>query len=453
MLGDTGEEITLRGVDFGAEQGMSFITIAGIAPTASKYRVWHDTEIRFTVPDFFDSGLVVVHTAQKKSNPVFLATRISLPRTASSLLPTIHTVSPATATIGSVITINGSNFGTSREKGAVLFSLDESAWIKAVEYIQWSEQELRVRVPDGAQHGFIKVHTKRGETNHVPLTIQNRVGSKLLTDKRSYSLSYSVTVQVLEDHIIPTLYLWVPKPMESPSQRNVRLVSRTYEPFIDDYQGSSLYRFDALDHSINLEVSYQLDGYAVQAVMQEPAPGSSISIDSSLIPPSDPTVQTLAQTIVGRETNLFIKAQRIYEWMRRELQFSPDIHDRTLSAIIETRETDSYGAALLFCALARDIGIQAQAVAGIYRGTNHYWAEFWLDTFGWVPVDTVNAQFGTLDNQHILFSRGELKVPHIDQRGQVSSAPARYAFQNIWEEVVGDPQSYTTEWSAVQIEN
>jgi transglutaminase-like putative cysteine protease len=122
-------------------------------------------------------------------------------------------------------------------------------------------------------------------------------------------------------------------------------------------------------------------------------------------------------------------------------------------------------------------------VAGVLINQNgqtlrHYWAEFWVDGFGWLPVDPAmgagavqftdnanagfgndavpaqdfaNYYFGNADNQRIAFSRGEPVLSQIESRGRLISHPQSYSLQNVWEESVGGLESYSSLWGDVTI--
>jgi transglutaminase-like putative cysteine protease len=98
----------------------------------------------------------------------------------------------------------------------------------------------------------------------------------------------------------------------------------------------------------------------------------------------------------------------------------------------------------------------------------HYWAEFWIDSFGWVPLDPAlgagaapgdfnlrddheTYYFGNMDNQRVAFSRGQNFLSQMDPRGRIASRPREYALQNLWEEATGGLESYSSLWSDVTI--
>jgi transglutaminase-like putative cysteine protease len=130
-------------------------------------------------------------------------------------------------------------------------------------------------------------------------------------------------------------------------------------------------------------------------------------------------------------------------------------------------------AALLFCALARAAGAPAIPVSGVLMDRNriagsHYWAEFWVDGFGWIPVDPAlgggaappsfvlradraSYYFGSLDNQRVSFSRGFTALSQMDPRSRVLTRERDYALQSLWEEAAGGLESYSSFWSDVTI--
>jgi len=513
-----GDTLTIIGSGFGDERNESFITIAGTSPTTSSYLSWNDNEITVRVPEFGEAGLVYVHRGQKKSNAVLFANLLTLPEAVTGSQigngPEVSSIEPSSAPIGSLITIQGNNFGASRETGGVFFAWNEETIAGAqaiippgfvevfqseLGYESWSEREIRVRVPDGAISGNLEVRTARGNSRPVYFEITGKPGTKIFKDKKTYTVSYSAEIQIDQAAIPNALFVWMPRPALSASQRNVTLLSRSSAPFVDNYRGASLFQFHDTQPGTNLDItlSYETDVYTVEinirntAVVRlnRPSPvGSAVSLPSDLIPSQDQAVKTQVRTIIGNERLPFPKAQRIYNWLVSTIKIQADlISDNVTEAdapetgvfqtgalqALQNKTADSFSASLLFCALARATEIPAQPVSGVIidrwgNATKHYWAEFWLDGFGWVPLDpSLGAgasppdfnlredhaayYFGNLDNQRIAFSRGEHFLPQMTPRGRIASRDREYSLQNIWEEAAEGLESYSSLWSDVTI--
>ncbi|MDR2135102.1 MAG: IPT/TIG domain-containing protein [Treponema sp.] len=500
-IGMLGELLSIEGERFGGERGESYVTIAGIAPTASSYVEWGDTLIRLRLPEFGDSGLVRVHTGAGRSNALLFSNRATMPAPVEGedfgIGPRISSIEPGAAQVGSLVSIFGSGFGNSREQSGVFFAWDaESApgtpaenrspgFVEVVEgelgYDLWTDREIRVRVPDGAVSGNAEIRTARGVSRPVFFEVSGRPGTKTFKNRRSYTFSYSVQVQAQEAAAPNTLYLWIPRPAVSASQRNPELLSRSAESFVENYRGTSLFRLVDLeaDSTVTVDQTWVVEVYAQETNLryQQIKQDTSSPIHAAytraeaLIPAGDGRILDLAEKICGRERNPYLKARRIYEWLVAEADIGSPESAGVLEAL-ERGSFDSYTASLLFCSLARAAGVPAVPVSGVLvsRGetVRHCWAEFWIDGFGWTPLDIAlgaasappgftlredakSWYFGNLDNQRIAFSRGENALAQMDPRGRTVARNREYALQNLWEEAVGGLKSYSSLWGDVTI--
>jgi hypothetical protein len=336
-IGKSGDVLTITGERFGNERDQSYVTIAGSSPTNSSYLSWRDDQILLRLPDFGESGLVYVLARGRKSNGALFSNQLTLPKPPredeTGQEPRIIEVNPRSAPVGSLISITGNNFGNSRDRGGVFFSWKaesrspapedarEPAFIDASEtefgYEIWNDREIRLRVPDGAVSGSLEVRSRRENSRPVHFEVSGMPGTKTFRDKRSYTINCSVNVKVGEAGGSNTLYLWVPHPVVSASQRNIGLLSRNAEPFVENYRGTSLYKLDNLvsGSDVQIDVSWQVEVYAVetavlpQSIKQETnSPAAAHSQSSSLIPSDDPLIKDQVNALVGRERNPYLKA-------------------------------------------------------------------------------------------------------------------------------------------------
>jgi transglutaminase-like putative cysteine protease len=503
-IGRMGEVITLKGSGFGASRDESYVTIAGITPTNSSYHLWQDDIIIVRVPESGESGLVYAHVKGKKSNGVLFSNSASVPRPIEGeeldLEPKIVSVSPQAGTTGTLIVITGNNFGGSRENGGVFFSWDyespsysnpfvvrEPEFIEVSEtefgYVSWNSREIRARLPDGAISGNIEVRTLHGRSRPVFFDVSGKPGQKNFTNKRSYTVDYSVDVRILEATRPNTLYLWIPKPVNSPSQRNVSLISRSTEPFIENHRGVSLFKLDNLgtgaNHSINL--TFRVEVYAVETgIRQQNLRQENTSLSAAytksteLIHSDNQQIRSTAASIVGREQNPYNKAKLLYDWIINNISINEDFQTgESIVHALEQKQADPYAAALLYTAFVRAAGVPCIPVAGVLidrsgQTLRHYWTEFWINGFGWVPADPAmgagaapksfittedpaNYYFGNMDNHRIAFSRGELVLSQMESRGRLVSHTQAYSLQNIWEEATGGLESYSSLWGDITI--
>jgi transglutaminase-like putative cysteine protease len=502
-IGMIGEALTIRGKHFGKDRNESYVTIAGIPPTNSSYIRWDDDEIQIKIPEFGDSGLVRVHRGESRSNAVLFSNRTTMPTPVQGedvgMGPRIVSVSPQAGPIGGLVTISGGGFGSFRDQNAVLFSWNAEPALAApaealspelvevfndeLGYDLWSEREIRVRIPDGAVSGNIEVRTLRGNSRPFYFEVSGKPGTKTFRDKRTYTVAYSVDIRTRQVSEPNTLYLWIPNTIISSAQRKAEPLSRSQEPFVENYRDTSLFKLINLasNSTLSINQSWLVEVYAQETAIQVPSVkqeggshlAAAYTAPSVLLPSDDPRIKTLAATITARERNPYVKARRIYEWLIREGNIGPGPLSGGVIDALEQKQADPYMAALLFCTLARAAGIPALPSAGVLINRNqqtnrHYWAEFWIEDFGWVPLDPALGAgtapdgfnlredheawyFGNLDNSRITFSRGQIVLSQMDPRGRTTARNRDYALQNLWEEAVGGLEAYSSLWGDITI--
>jgi len=503
QIGSINEPLTIKGANFGNEKDVSYITIAGIQPTNTAYLDWQDGEITVKVPEFSEVGLVYAYVKGRKSNGVLYANRATLPvqtvETMNGQKPRIASISPQTGATGTLLTITGSGFGNTRGNGGVFFPWSAQRPVSmpadavSLEFIDaaesdfgielWTEREIRVHVPDGAVSGNVEVRTSKGVGSPaLPIDLANRPGVKTFRDKRNYIVSVSVNVQTKAAETPNTLYLWVPRPAASSAQRNTEMLSSSMEPFIENYRGTCLFKLENLAPSgdTKLNIIWKTDVYAIEtavrplSIRQEANSPARDAYTKSMpqLPSDDTRIKNQTAAILGREQNPYTKAQLIYEWMIKQFVFHPEPGGDLFTAL-EKKQADFYTAAMLYCAFLRCAGIPCLPVAGVLispnrQTMNHWWAEFWIDGFGWIPVDPVmgagaapsqldgsqnkaSYYFGNIDSRRIAFSRGFSSLAQMDPRGRTITRSRSYSLQNLWEEAVGGIESYSSLWGEVTI--
>jgi len=508
-IGNMGDIITLRGRNFGDDREGSFVSIAGISPTNSSYYTWQDDLILLRIPESGESGLVYVYVKGRRSNGVLFSNSAAVPRLLkgdeSNMEPKINVVIPQSGAPGTLVSIIGNNFGASRESSAeagtgVFFSWDyealsinpymvtEPEFIEVSEtefgYESWNAREIKVRLPDGAVSGSLKIKTPNGESHPVFFDVTGKPGYKNFKDKRSYTISYSVDVKITEAARPNTLYLWMPLPVTSSSQRNVKLVSRSAVPFIENHKGVSLFKLDNLaagsTHTINL--SFNIEVYAVETGMKSVSAKQGKSTlntmytqNTNLIPADNSLLKLNASNITGKEQNQYVKAKLLYDWILKNIEISETpLSNSSAASALTLKKADPYSAALLYAAMARAAKLPCIPVAGVLinrqsQTIRHYWTEIWIEDFGWLPVDPAlgagavpasfldenidraNYYFGNIDSRRIAFSRGELNLSQMESRGRVVSHTQTYSLQNIWEEASGGLESYSSLWGDIII--
>ncbi len=150
--------VTITGANFGSTPGGSTVTFNGTAATPT---YWSATRIVVSVPGSATSGNVVVTVGGAASN--------GMPFTVSQL-PSLTSLSPASGTAGTPVTITGINFGSPQGTSTVTFN--GTAGIPT----NWSRTSIVVPVPSGTTTGNVLVTVNGQAGNAIPFTVLQSPG-------------------------------------------------------------------------------------------------------------------------------------------------------------------------------------------------------------------------------------------------------------------------------------
>ncbi|MBP2132375.1 transglutaminase-like putative cysteine protease [Methanomicrobium sp. W14] len=218
-----------------------------------------------------------------------------------------------------------------------------------------------------------------------------------------------------------TLKIWFPLPVETDSQRNVSVRNLSYpeyvvkEPVTTGDIGYIYYEIPAEKIDGNLTIaadikftSYEqrfiVDPERVEAYNKSSPEYIKYTASERNIEISG-DIRDKAKKIVGNETNPYLMAQLIYDYITTTYPYShaPHVNLDTVEPktpestyMFETGHGDCGTQSILFSALCRAVGIPARAIGGYQMlisgepGT-HFWAEYYIEGYGWVPCDITVA--------------------------------------------------------------
>ncbi|MDE2743485.1 MAG: IPT/TIG domain-containing protein, partial [Gemmatimonadota bacterium] len=157
----TGDRLTLTGGNFGNRRGTGYILFASnVRPSAADYVSWSNSRIVVKVPARAQSGNVQVATSNGTSGTKLLQIE--------SRSPQISSVSPRRVQYNQVVTVTGSNFGSSRGSSTARIG---SVAIPSSSLASWSNTRIRFRVPTNVRSGNLVVRTSAGTSNAIRLEI------------------------------------------------------------------------------------------------------------------------------------------------------------------------------------------------------------------------------------------------------------------------------------------
>jgi hypothetical protein len=451
------------------------------------------------IPSEVNSGLIYVHTKSGRSDGLFFTNEASLPINPDpgdsengSSEPVIISISPSGAAIGSRMRITGENFGRFPEECNVyfpLFSDDEGAerLVDHRDFVSWSEQEVVLHVPPGADGGILYLEADGVRSNPFPVSVNKPAGGVFYTDKAVRSVVADVEIQnidllerdasrglapfkpalreydaaaVLEKNKRFPLaypdpknffYFWFPLPQNIPSQGNSSSDANEQEPYLQG-QGAVLYRIENLspNKSCRISRSHSVDRYTAEMRMNmdliprnynQGDPNYYNYIKPDRFIPSDrkEIINAVWQAITYKTP--YYRSTQIHQYLLNRLEFDPEAGMRDALETLKQNTGGSFGYAALFCALQRSIGIPSRIVGGLLLEPGgswvpHFWSEFYLTGIGWLPVDLALSDraygveppeelyyFGNLDNRRIAFSQGILDTEIMGPGGSMLLFP------------------------------
>ncbi|MBP1928980.1 transglutaminase-like putative cysteine protease [Methanolinea mesophila] len=230
------------------------------------------------------------------------------------------------------------------------------------------------------------------------------------------------TLTVPGDTLPPngTLRIWLPLPIETDSQREVAVLSVEPARYIvsgpdttgdiglvyleipleevsaGDLTVSTRFRFTEYEQRFTIDrAKAGVYNTSDPLYIAYTSPGDNIVIT--------PEMAAKAREMVGSETNPYTQARRIYWYIigNNAYSLAPHLMLDTAgipesSYMLETGFGDCGTQSMYYAALCRSLGIPARAIGGYQllpgvEGT-HFWAEFYLPEYGWVPVDVTIAE-------------------------------------------------------------
>jgi len=141
------------------------------------------------------------------------------------------------------------------------------------------------------------------------------------------------------------------------------------------------------------------------------------TVPEHLIESNNTLIVSTAQNVVGEETRPHEVALKIYEFVVDRLTYEVQLEEQGALWALQNRKGDCSEHSYLFVALCRAVGVPSRVLTGFAFNNyiqslsdGHMWAEYYLENYGWVPVDVGWNMFGELDNRHFASLLGEFEI-------------------------------------------
>ncbi len=223
---------------------------------------------------------------------------------------------------------------------------------------------------------------------------------------RKYRIRAKISSKINEDAQIKgeLVRCWLPLPRKDVQQDNINIISSSHKLLFvsgEHHPSRTVFMEDKLENNPLFEIEFEYD-------IQEMT--SSVDPSQVRLPKSDMSeflreksphmeftcyLKNLAREIVGNEKNPYFKAKMIYDWITKNVKYSFMSEYRIYENISQFAAINLRGdcgvQALLFITLCRICSIPARWQSGWYANPvspgNHDWAMFYIEPYGWLPVD------------------------------------------------------------------
>ena len=240
---------------------------------------------------------------------------------------------------------------------------------------------------------------------------------------------YRITYSIILDRFLGLTKVWMPMPVNGVTQQRIKLLSTSPTPtdmFIEP-KGNQIIFWQENIQGPGFTFSEQFEIYILKKVW-DIIPEEAESYDpndpllaqylkpSTMVQSDHPEMIAAAKEIVGDETNPYRKILLIVDWLQNNITFGGQYQD-ALSVLRTKKGLDCASWAHIFVALSKAAGVPARIVTGIGNlqpGTynwqennfgTHLWEEYYLPTYGWIPIDVLGSLFAESQGNRLIFSR------------------------------------------------
>ncbi len=236
------------------------------------------------------------------------------------------------------------------------------------------------------------------------------------------TLRFSLEVPYNEALKGDTIRTWMPFPMTTDRQSDVRMLDTSHRDYILSSPDNSVHRtvymeqpvMTGRDARFSYTFSYDVAGqyFSPEYIIANLKPYNKDSKQYKEYTATDERhiiAIPLAREIVGGETNPFRQSELVYDYIAGNIPWAGAREYSTLDCIPRYVLEHGYGdcgqVALLYISMMRTLGVPARWESGwmLHPGEKNYhdWAEVYFEGIGWVPVDVSFGRYTASGNTDV----------------------------------------------------
>ncbi len=271
-----------------------------------------------------------------------------------------------------------------------------------------------------AKYGKSKDNVSSFCERYIPELITKKQSNGTPFDHKKIKIAYSVTLPANTLPANETVRCWLPFPHEDGKFvkiSNLKIPDSTY--IVTDKKDfhTSIYfekqtvANETLTFSYTCEVELAANYFQIDETQIKPYNKNS-DIYKTFTQEQLPhivfnqEVSSLAQSIVGTETNPYRQVKKLYYWLDEHIPWAGaleySVFDCIPTYVLQNARGDCGMQTFLFLSMARSLGIPCKWQSGWYllpeEVNMHDWAEVYYEGIGWVPLD---ASFKLIENENL----------------------------------------------------
>lgn len=286
------------------------------------------------------------------------------------------------------------------------------------------------RIDKGAQEHFNAINGRQSNSldtflaSYIPqvVTAANKEKSKgynHFVNPVTIKIKYTITVSPGEVPEGETIRVWMPYPRDEQKYQDIKLISTSQSEYLispDKYAHKSIYMEQKANATKPAIFSYELqftsyNQYFTFSTNQVKPYNKKSSLYKEYTSERETQIifteqiKRLTDSIIGSETNPYLKAKRIYTFIADNYPWASAREYSTIDNIpqyvLDNKHGDCGEVSLLFITMARYAGIPAKWQSGWMLQPGevnlHDWAQAYFEGIGWVPID---QSFGYVQNNN-----------------------------------------------------
>jgi hypothetical protein len=160
-------------------------------------------------------------------------------------------------------------------------------------------------------------------------------------------------------------------------------------------------------HVLSFEIRYLINSTIIADYDNNSDLYKKYTQPEELIEANNVEIASTAQSLTSTKNNLQEKVSKIYNFVIDHLRYEAQDEERGALWALKNRVGDCSEYSYLFVALCRAAGIPARVQVGFAFQSigettedGHMWAEYYLENYGWIPVDATWGLFDAIDYRH-----------------------------------------------------